>query len=373
MTRTGATRCRFAPRLETLEDRTLMSTCHVTRFSDSGAGMGFRGDLRYCINKVNTNPGADTIDFRVTGSIFARNLPALTSDITITGPGPDLLAVDGGGFLTGDHPLFEVYPAVTIVISGLTISNHYVDERVPGIENNGTLILKDCTVSNNTQLSNDFGGAIVNNGLMTISGSTISSNKLTFGSFQGKGGAIYNGGVMNILNSTISGNRAEDSADGGGIYNAGSLDIRFSTITQNDANGAGGGIYNAGSGTLKLYNTIVAGNTASESGDDIQGGFTGSSNLIGGDPMLGPLANNGGPTQTHAVLPGSPALDAGDNTGAPAFDQRGTGFPRIVNGTVDIGAFEVQSTNAPAPAGVRTVMRAALLSTVDFDAFTSLD
>jgi hypothetical protein len=64
--------------------------------------------------------------------------------------------------------------------------------------------------------------------------------------------------------------------------------------------------------------------------------------LINLDPMLGPLQDNGGPTPTMALLPGSPAVDAGDNTGAPDFDQRGPGFPRIVGGTIDIGAFEVQ-------------------------------
>jgi hypothetical protein len=61
------------------------------------------------------------------------------------------------------------------------------------------------------------------------------------------------------------------------------------------------------------------------------------------DPKLGPLQDNGGPTQTMALLPGSPAIDAGDNTDAPLFDQRGPGFPRIVNGIIDIGAFEVQA------------------------------
>jgi hypothetical protein len=344
-------------RVEPLEDRMLLATCNVTRLGDFGAGGTIgdfsRGDLRFCINHANNNPGPDIINFRVTGTITAHKLPVITSDIIINGPGADLLAVDGGGVLTGDHPLLNIDSAATVVISGLTISNHYVDESVAAIGNNGTLSLRDCTISNNTQLSNDFGGAIHNRGLMTISGSTISGNKLTFGSFNGKGGAIYNFGVMNILNSTISGNRAEDNADGGGIYNAGSLDIRYSTITQNYSDDDGGGIYAAGAPEkLKLSNTIVAGNTANGSGDDIQGAYTGSSNLIGGDPMLGPLADNGGPTLTHALLPGSPAIDAGDNTNAPTWDQRGPGFPRIVNGTADIGAFEVQSSPMPSSGGV---------------------
>jgi hypothetical protein len=95
-----------------------------------------------------------------------------------------------------------------------------------------------------------------------------------------------------------------------------------------------------------LRNTIVSGNTA-PSAPDINGFAPGPFNLIGGNAMLGPLQNNGGPTETVALLPGSPAIDAGDNTDAPEFDQRGPGFPRVVNGTIDIGAFEVQSTGAP--------------------------
>ncbi len=73
--------------LERLEDRTLLSTCHVTRMSDAGMGMGFRGDLRYCIDKVNANPGADIIDFHVTGTINLTSvLPDLSSDMEIRGP-----------------------------------------------------------------------------------------------------------------------------------------------------------------------------------------------------------------------------------------------------------------------------------------------
>src|SRR5687768_499505 len=77
--------------LERLEDRQLLSTCHVTRLADTGGGLGFRGDLRYCINMVNDNPGPDTIDFRVMGKInLTAGLPKLNSDIDIQGPGREL-------------------------------------------------------------------------------------------------------------------------------------------------------------------------------------------------------------------------------------------------------------------------------------------
>src|SRR5262249_28445078 len=115
------------------------------------------------------------------------------------------------------------------------------------------------------------------------------------------------------------------------------------TVTNNDAGcGFGWGILNAGP-HFYLYDTIVAGNKGSCGGHDLDGpSRTGSANLIGRGPPPGAPAYNRGDTPAHAVLPGSPALDAGDNTDAPPWDQRGEGFPRIVNGTVDIGAFEVQ-------------------------------
>ena len=119
---------------------------------------------------------------------------------------------------------------------------------------------------------------------------------------------------------------------------------------------AGGGIFNDTSGTVQLKNTIVANNTAGGNfagagtyvslGHNLSNDYTGASPLPGGtdltaDPQLGALANNGGPTQTMAITSSSPAFNAGDNSGAPATDQRG--YNRIVGGTIDIGAFEVQT------------------------------
>jgi parallel beta helix pectate lyase-like protein len=312
------------PRVEPLEDRLLLSTCHVTRLVDADAGTGLRGTLRYCINYANNNPGPDTIDFKVTGTIqLASWLPDLASDITITGPGADLLAVSGQGTPLGGQPILSIDTGATVTISGLTIANGITDGAPGGIANRGTLTVKDCTVANNKNELGDpngSGGGIWNSGEMTISGCTISGNGVVFPHDDGEGGGIYNyySGEMYILNSTISGNYVEpaSTAEGGGIANAGSLDIRFSTVTNNEACD-GWGIYNATG--LFVYDTIVAGNIKGkfcDGGQDMEGGYTGSANLIGGDPMLGPLAYNGGHTQTHAVLPGSPALDAGDNAGA---------------------------------------------------------
>jgi hypothetical protein len=170
----------------------------------------------------------------------------------------------------------------------------------------------------------------------------------------------------------VSGNTA--SQCGGGISAVSGATIRNSTIAFNTANN-GGGIYR-NNGTINIGNSIVAQNTAGTSPDigsstlgvgytnagwNLIGDNTGfeatfsdgvNGTIVGVNPMLAPLANNGGVTQTHALLPGSPAINAGNNALIPmgvTEDQRGTGFPRIAFTTVDIGAFEVQPTPTPTP------------------------
>ncbi len=209
---------------------------------------------------------------------------------------------------------------------------------------------------------------------MTLTNSTVSGNNAYTG-----GGIDHRGALLNLINSTVSGNSVTGDANvAGGIFvtGAGTLTLTNSTISNNAVNtsgGSGGGIAN-NSSTVNLENTIVANNSVSGggSGPDLLGAFNSQDyNLIGNttgatftgttthnktnvDPRLAPLTNNGGLTQTQALLAGSPALDAGDNsvTGFPlslTTDQRGTGFARQVDGpdadtvaTVDIGAFEAQ-------------------------------
>jgi predicted outer membrane repeat protein len=201
-----------------------------------------------------------------------------------------------------------------------------------GIDNVGALAIIDSTISHNKAAGT--GGGIYSNNRVTIIDSTVSSN--TAGYFSGVGGGINNVGTLTVSNSTISANSA--GYDGGGINNAGTLTVSNSTIAANSASYHGGGIDNKyDNSILKMRNSIVAGNTH----DDLAGPLTsGDHNLIGGYPLLGPLQDNGGPTQTMALLPGSPAIDAGDNIGAPLWDQRGPRFPRIEHGTIDLGAFE---------------------------------
>jgi hypothetical protein len=371
-------------RIESLEGRTLMSTCHVTRPTDSGAGKGLRGDLRYCITKANADPGEDLIIFEATshGTINLRSeLPHLSDDLIIAGPGADVVTIrrDSGG----NYRIFTVESGVTAQIYSVTVTNGFPQGNLPnqykgkwggGIYNSGTMTLGAVAVmGNSSQLAGlaPRGGGIFNEGVMTIYDSTIADNTAIYTGIAIPQ-AAYGGGIMNhedatltIIQSTIANNRAEAKTDanggglGGGIRNDGGvLNIGASTITANDATLCGGGT----SGAIVAHNTIVSGNTSGNGTETCSGSVSGTFNLIGGNAMLGPLQNNGGPTETVALLPGSPAIDAGDNADAPEWDQRGPGFPRIVNGTVDIGAFEVQASPIPAPSQLAVLITADIES-----------
>ena len=424
---------RFVPRLEALEDRTVPSILTVTNNLDTGVAGD--GSLR---GEIAAAQSGDTINFDPS---LAGQTITLTSgeldinkNLDIEGPGANQLTVAEGGFRLGS--------TADVRISGLTMTNG------PGIINNGTASVSDCTfsgaaisnyngtasvsdctisgdhgfsaalnnqgvmtvnnstVSNNQATDSEGGGGVFNQGTLTINNSTIAGNKVIAppGGFTssggyvppgyGVGGGIYMiGGTLSINSSTLANNQAiggtattvynnpAGTGQGGGLYIAGgTVSIDHSTLAGNEASGGagiipgvgyGGGIYNAaGASALQIHDTILADNTA-DFDPDLDGSFTSQGyNLIGNsaggsgfaasdllnlDPQLGPLQNNGGPTQTMALLPGSPAIDAGDNNGAPDYDQRGPGFARIVNGTIDIGAFEVQSSNVTQPSN-RTVV-----------------
>jgi predicted outer membrane repeat protein len=222
-------------------------------------------------------------------------------------------------------------------------------------------------VTNSTFSGNSAssGGAIYSEGTVAVMNSTFSGNLAT----NGDGAGVENFGTLTVTNSTFSGNTATFS--GGGIDNFGTLRLTNSTFSGNSAN-TGGGIYN--NVTATLYNNIIANSTSG--GDCVQAGgtLTVGVNLIGdgscnatisGNPSLGTLQNNGGPTQTFALNAGSPAIDAGDSTALSEattvvdyngdgdttdtiqFDQRGTGFPRVQGSRVDLGAVEVQCAGSP--------------------------
>ncbi|MFI5455452.1 MAG: choice-of-anchor Q domain-containing protein [Isosphaerales bacterium] len=353
------------PLLEVLEDRTLLNVDFVSNTHDSGTG-----SLRAAISSASPE---DTIAFAsgVTGTITlsANSGPLdITQNLDIEGPGAGNLKISANGA----SQVFNVNGGVTASIAGLTIAG----ASGGGIVNfYSTLTVTNCTLSGN---SADYGGGIDNEGTMTVTNCTLSDNST---SFEG-GGGIYNDGTMTVTNSTLSGNSASwVGGGGGGIINQGALTITNCTLSDNSAPLQGGAIYNVGGtltvtnstlsgnsagegggidnnqGTATLANTIIAGNTA-PTGPDVDGTVTslgynlvgnksGGSGFVAADllnvnPLLGPLQNNGGPTQSMALLPGSPAIDAGSVALIPSgitTDQRGAS--RDVDG-VDIGAFEVQ-------------------------------
>jgi hypothetical protein len=219
-------------------------------------------------------------------------------------------------------------------------------------------------------------------GFVTLSQSTVSGN-CTAGD-EAHGGGIYAKNRVTLTQSTVSGNSTTgDEAHGGGIYTRyGEATLTQSTVTENhtlDANSMGGGVFHRNTNNnhpFSISGSIVAGNTAGGGGADLvpdpNSTLTVNYSLIGvadglaviGDvgnltgtavsplaPQLDPLADNGGPTETHALLPGSPALNAGDPNFDPhAFDppllsdQRGLPLMRVFGGRIDIGAFEDQPT-----------------------------
>jgi predicted outer membrane repeat protein len=236
-------------------------------------------------------------------------------------------------------------------------------------DNGGTLTVTNSTMAGN---SANVGGGIENRGTLNVTNCAIAGNSAT-----SAGGGIDNGGTLTVTNSTVAGNSAGNSVSspgyGGGIVNIGALTITNSTITGNSVSafGFGGGIWSGGTASLDnsidVLNSLGTGSSAQSS--DIYGSVSGAYNLIGtggsggltngvngnqvgvANPGLDPrgLQNNGGPTKTIALAAGSPAIDKGSNAlaldpsiGQPlTTDQRG--FPRVVGGRIDIGAFEVQS------------------------------
>ena len=195
------------------------------------------------------------------------------------------------------------------------------------------------TITDSTFTGNSvslYGGAISNSSVLTLANSTLSANISGY-----EGGGIYNDfyGTLTVTNSTLTGNSAVYY--GGAIFNGSPLSLNSATLAGNSADRIGGGVYNDFFGTLTFNNSIIAGNSAPESAN-VFGTWAGAFNLTSGDPLLSPLGNWGGPTQTMPPLPGSPVTDAGGTT-ALITDQRG--LARILAGGLDLGAFESAISN----------------------------
>jgi predicted outer membrane repeat protein len=312
-----------------------------------------------------SNPAPNTIVFDTSGAFstpqtitLSRSLGTLdltntTTPEAIDGPGALVVTVSGAEQVG----VFNVGGSVNAAIAGLTIADGSAFYG-GGIFNDGTLQLTSAAVSNNSSPGGGSGGGgIYSQGTLTLSNSTVADNSAQYG-----GGIQNYSGMLTLTNSTLAGNSA---SYGGGLLNYyGTLTLNDSTVADNSAQDGGGGIDNSfANGTVTLGNTIIAGNsltTSGGSGPDVHGpvnslgyslvgntsgstGLSPTTDLLNVNPLLSPLGNYGGPTQTFALLPGSPAINVGKNALIPSgttTDQRGPGFPRIVNGTVDIGAFE---------------------------------
>jgi hypothetical protein len=316
--------------------------------------------LREAITAANLNVDANTISFNLGAGAHTINLagklPDLNTEMSIQGPGADLLSVrrDTGGdyaVFTSAYALFASPDlAFPVALSGMTITN-----GAGGIRDGyGIMTVSDCAIRDN-QGSGIANSNFYSPGDLTVRNSTISGNH---NSSSGGGIDANIGSATTIQNCTITGN-STDASSGGGIFALGNVTLENSTISGNSALTFGGGIA-VSAGLTTVRNSIVAQNAA-PIGRDI---FTvnsfvfvdGGHNFIGtrdGDARLAALANNGGTTQTMALLPDSPCINRGDPAyvGPLTFDQRGTPFARKVGPRIDIGAFESNVVNTAPTAG----------------------
>jgi len=311
------------------------------------------------------------------GGIYNAGTLAIDSS-TLSGN----FAKDGGGGICNTDTA-----TVTIKSSVLASNTASFDKGGNGggiyCDGSSTLTLRSTTLSGSSAYNG--GGMYCSDvtgfsGKVTIDSSTISNNR----SLWSGGGILFapsNTGTLLVRASTISGNSVEKN-EGGGMAICGDLRLKPGTVTVRvlsstifgNSSGVGGGVYSASNWAgFFVDNTIIAKNLGRMRDPDIHGAavVSGSHNLIGIgtgmsgirngvsgnrvgtehdpiDPKLGPLQDNDGPTFTHALQSDSPALDAGDNDAASSTDQRG--LPRVVNGTIDVGAYELQQ---PAQLAIR--------------------
>ncbi len=290
------------------------------------------------------------------------------------------LIIDGTGHavtVSGNH-LTRVFNVTAghVTFDTLTITDGHaqtLDCFFPSLQCGGGIMIQNMdsvvTVTHSTLSGNsahDIGGGIFNSrGLLTVKDSTLSGNSATYG------GGIANDWTLVVQNSTFASNLA---LEGGGVYNSyGPLTMTHSTIAGNSATSSGGGILNY-AGVLNLSHTLIAdslsgGDCRNQSGGSVvandhnlieatgldacalSDGNGGS--FIGVDPQLGPLGNYGGSTRTFALLPSSPAIDAGNPASCLPIDQRGQSRDDL---RCDIGAYELKYADSPTV--IRSVSRA---------------
>ena len=333
-----------------------------------------------------------TIQLRITVSVNQNNLtingPGDITITTVTGAAPVLtvsnnvtnaaisgLTITNPGDSSGNGSGFQILLGASATLSNMVFNNN----NTVAIDNDdgANLTVNNSVFSNNSGPTTGptLGGTInVAGGSLTVSGSTFSNNKgvesggircgneghvtvmnSLFNSNTATGGGIQDGdgGAINInrcplyvINSTFTGNHAHGK--GGAVFSQhdGTVVFRQLTVTNNSAVTAAGGL-DSSTDTAELSNSIVTGNSAPIGSDFVSAGTTGGNNIIGGNAGLNPLGNYGGQVQTFSLRCDSPALNAGNNAfsldangNQLTTDGRGAGFPRNLEGTVDIGAFE---------------------------------
>jgi CSLREA domain-containing protein len=313
---------------------------------------------------VATASSGDTVQIPAGHYVLTLGHITITQSLTLAGSGARTTLIDGNNTSGGaSGGIFNVpSSAISLEVDDLSLINGVADQaggaisalgqfvsNPPLVFNPVTLTIRRCTIANNKVTSGQAGGVQIQLGTLTIEDSTFSNNS-TFP--LGGGGLLASTVTGSIVNSTFTGNSAASFSRGGGMsFLGGTYNLANNTITGNSGS-AGGGITNFGS--LTVTNTIVAGNAGGDCfstsapvtdhnlSSDNSCGFTGPGDLAGTNPLLGALANNGGPTDTQTLLTGSPALDAGGNATCPAADQRGVTRPQ--RGICDIGAVEKMNT-----------------------------
>ena len=327
------------------------------------------GDLDVTESLTIIGTGADTtiIDAAGVDRVFQVFAGASLNLRGLTITGGDVVGKGGGLYNDGHVSLRDstvtgnssadrgggIYSATgaDLNIADTTISNNTTDNRGGGIFSKGVLTIQGSSISGNT--ASVRAGGLQSTGIGTIINSTVFGNSAV-----DLAGGIRNTGVLTVANTTVSGNSA--GVNGGGVQNQNTMVITASTITKNTA-ATGGGVFNKAGKSITLQNTIVAGNTATTADADTSGVFlTDGNNLIGDlgnatgfvagvrgdqigdagspiDPGLGPLMDNGGATLSHALLAGSPAIDAGDHTRAVRLNGR---LPIIDEGTFAVAGVD---------------------------------
>lgn len=322
------------------------SDMQLNSAQDVGGGIKNSGELQVLASNVSENSAG-----RNGGGVYNDNyLEVRNSTFS------DNSATWGGG----------IYSDGTLTVDGSSLS-HNTAVRGGGILNNveGTAFVSASSLFNNSA-DGGLGGAILNGGTLDMRRCTFSANSAT----RGRGGGIFNFGGLDLSNSTFSGNTANDSGGfGGGIYHdMGIVTVSNSTFSGNSAT-SGGGIYNAGP-YMTLKNTIIANSSSGHNCDAQLPISDGGGNLsfgdttcpgINGEPRLGPLQDNGGPTYTMALGAGSAAIDVANDATCAAvpvngLDQRGVTRPQGAH--CDIGAFEVTDPRVPGRVFLPIISRA---------------